>query len=81
MVVVVVAKIQGSISPTWLYATFTCADPKRAKRLSSHQCIFALLESARVKNARKMMVKLTPRAERDLNVGHVGLIEKVKKIL
>ncbi len=33
------------------------ADPKRAKRQSSHECLFALLGSALAKAARKMLVK------------------------
>jgi len=43
-----------------LQTAFTCADPKGAQRQSSHQCPFTLLESARVKAARKTLVKLTP---------------------
>jgi hypothetical protein len=43
-----------------LPAAFGCADPKSAKRLSSHQCLFALLGSAHAKAARKTLVKLTP---------------------
>jgi len=35
------------------------ADPKSAKRQSSHQCIFAILGSALSKAARKMVVKWT----------------------
>jgi len=41
----------GWISPTCLRADFTCADPKSAKRQSSHQGLFALLGSAHVKAA------------------------------
>jgi len=36
------------------------ADSKRAKRASSHQCLFALLGSALVKAFCEMLVKLTP---------------------
>jgi hypothetical protein len=43
----------GSISTTFLREAFTRADPKSAKRLSSNQCLFALLGSAC-----KMMTKL-----------------------
>jgi len=35
------------------------ADPKSAKRQSSHQCLFALLGSAGVKAAGKTLVKST----------------------
>ncbi len=49
----------GSISPTCLPKTFTCKDPKSTKRLSSHQCLFALLGSSLVKAACKMLVKST----------------------
>jgi len=34
-----------SISPTCIWAAFTCKDPKSAKRQSSHQCLSALLGS------------------------------------
>jgi len=33
--------LQGLISPTSLLDPFTGADPKSAKRQSSHQCFFA----------------------------------------
>jgi len=34
---------QGLISPKCLRAAFTRADPKSARRQSSHKCLFALL--------------------------------------
>jgi len=43
-----------------LCAPFKCKDPKSTKIQSSHQCLFALLGSAGVKAACKMLVKLTP---------------------
>jgi len=39
---------------------FISKDPKSTKRLSSHQCLFALLGSSLVKAACKMLVKSTP---------------------
>jgi len=50
----------GSISLTCLSITFTRADPKSTKRQSSHQCLCALLGSALIKAACKMLVKSTP---------------------
>jgi len=50
----------GSISPKYLQADFTSADPKSAKRHSSHQWLFMLLGSMSVKAACKMLIKLTP---------------------
>jgi len=35
-------------------------DPKSAKRKSSHQCLFVLLGSLRIKASSKTLVKLTP---------------------
>jgi len=52
-------RVFGSISPTCLRTTFTFADTKSAKIQSSHQCLFALLGSARVKAPRKTLVKST----------------------
>jgi len=49
----------GTILPTCLRAAFMLADPKSAKRQSSHQCLFALLVSVRVKAVHKMLVILT----------------------
>jgi len=50
----------GSISRK-LYAQLLRAKiPKAQKRKSSHQCLFALMGSVRVKGAHKMLVKLTP---------------------
>jgi hypothetical protein len=43
-----------------LQAVFTGEGPKSQKRQSSHQCVFALLGSARIKAARKTLVKSTP---------------------
>jgi len=43
-----------------LQAAFMYADSKRAKIQSSCQSFFALLESACIKSAHKMLVKLTP---------------------
>jgi len=40
--------------------SFTCEDPKSAKRQSSHQCLFALLETTCAKIASKTLVKSTP---------------------
>jgi len=40
-------------------AAFSRKDPKSAKRQSSHQCLSALMESARIKAACRMLVKLT----------------------
>ncbi len=54
------ASVLGFISPTCLCTAFTSTDPQSAKRQSSHQCHFALLGSAHVKSARKMLVKSTP---------------------
>jgi len=43
-----------------LRAAFLGADPKSAKRLTSHQCLFVLLGSSSIKAARKTLVKSTP---------------------
>jgi len=43
-----------------LPAAFKRSDPKRAKRQSSHKCLFALLGSLRAKAAHKILVKSTP---------------------
>ncbi len=50
----------GQISQIRLQAAFTPKDPKSVNIKSSHQCLFALLGSALVKAAIKMLVKLTP---------------------
>ena len=50
---------QGSISSTCLCAAFRLADPKKTKKLLDLTVFFALLGSAGVKAACKMMVKLT----------------------
>ena len=42
-----------------LQAAFTRADPKSAKKTVKLSCFFALLGSARVKAARRMLVKLS----------------------
>jgi len=34
----------GLILPSWLRIAFTHEDPKSAKRQSSHQCLFDLLD-------------------------------------
>jgi len=52
--------IRGPISPTRLQTAFNNADPKRAKRQSSYQCLFALLGSASAKDASKMLMISTP---------------------
>jgi len=43
-----------------LTEAFTRADPKSAKRKSSHHCLFVLLGSSLIKAARKMLVKMKP---------------------
>ncbi len=43
-----------------LSAAFTCTDPKSAKKTVSLTVFFAILGSAHVKAARKMLVKWTP---------------------
>jgi hypothetical protein len=43
-----------------LQAAFMHADPKRPKKMLNLTVFFALLGSAHVKAARKMLVKLTP---------------------
>ncbi len=42
------------------------ADPKSVKKADSLTVFFALLESARLKGARKMFVKLTPDTEQPI---------------
>ena len=49
---------KGSISPKSVQA-LTSLDPKSAKRQSSCQCLFVLLESSFAKAACKMLIKLT----------------------
>ena len=46
-----------------LQAAFTPADPKSAKKTVKFSSFIALLGSARVKAARRMLVKLPPGAE------------------
>ena len=53
-------EIQGLISPTCLWVAFTHEDPRKRKKLLEMIVFFALLGSACVKAACKMMVKLTP---------------------
>ncbi len=48
-----------TLSITYLHAAYLCRYPKSAKRLSSHQCLCALLGSAHIKAARKALVKST----------------------
>ena len=50
-----------------LRAAFTLKDPKSAKKLLNLTVFFALLGSASVKAARKMMVKLIPELQRKSN--------------
>jgi len=61
---------QESISPTCLRKAFMCPDCKRVKIQSSCQYIFALLGSALVKAATKMMMKLTPGCWSGLNIDY-----------
>ncbi len=49
---------KGLISPTCLCAAFTLADPKSAKRQSSHQCLFSLLGTEGTKAASKAVGKI-----------------------
>jgi len=51
---------QGLISPTFYLQLLRQHIPKEQKRLSSHQCLFALLGSASAKAVCKTLVKLTP---------------------
>jgi len=51
---------QGSILPTFLRAAFTSKDPKSTKDSQVISALLQLLESAPVKAACKMLVKLTP---------------------
>jgi len=55
---------QGLISPTFykklLLEAFTQKDPQSAKKIDSLTVYFALLESARIKDGHKMLVKSTP---------------------
>jgi len=44
---------QGQFSQTYLHKDFTCADPKRAKRQSSHLCLITLFGSEQAKAAGK----------------------------
>jgi hypothetical protein len=50
----------GSISPVCLCAASLCADPKSVKTQTSCKYLFALMGSAHIKAARKMLMKLTP---------------------
>jgi hypothetical protein len=56
----------GSISPRCLCDAFMFEDPKSTKRQSSCQCLFALWESSCIKAVSKMLVKLIPLGERDV---------------
>jgi len=47
------------ISPTCLQAAFLSADPKSVKKTDGLTVLFALLGSAFVKSALKMLMKLT----------------------
>ena len=53
-----------------LGAAFMCADPKSAKKTVKLSSFIALLGSARVKAACRMLVKLTPEQQRPLNKSH-----------
>jgi len=48
------------ISPTCLCAAFTRSDLKRAKRQSSHQCLFMLLGYVLEDAARKILANSAP---------------------
>jgi len=48
-----------SISSTYLHVAFTCTDPKSVQIHSSSHYLFALLRSALIKAAPKMLMKLT----------------------
>jgi hypothetical protein len=50
----------GSISPTFYFANFMCADHKNARNTVNLSVIFVLLGSMHSKAARKMLVKFTP---------------------
>jgi len=52
-----VLRDEGSISPTWIRAAFTCKYPKSSKRQASHQCLLELLGYRHVKAACKTLVK------------------------
>jgi len=67
LILVLVCCVLRSISFTCFFEPFTCADPKSAKRRSSHKCLFALLGFACAKAAHKMLVKSTPQQKRDQN--------------
>jgi len=56
-------RVQVSISQTRLQAAFTCKDLKSAKRQPSHQCLFALLESACIKAACKHVDEVETRSQ------------------
>jgi len=50
----------GSISPRF-YAQLLGTQIPKAQKVISHQYLFALLGSARIKAVHKMLVKLTPK--------------------
>jgi len=62
------AKDLASISPTCLCATFTCPDPKSAKRQSSLQCLVALLGSVHAKAGCETLVKSSPGVNFTINI-------------
>jgi len=71
------AKPQVSISSTFyiLCSAFTCATTKSAKHTVKLSVFFALLGSALVKAARKILVKSTPGGERRLLMIWVFVLE------
>jgi len=67
----------GSISPTCLQTAFTFKDPKSAKRLPSHRCLFALFGSLNVKSVCKTLVKLTPKNLQKQTSNNVFVVDAV----
>jgi len=49
-----------SLITNFLFAAFTHTDPKSTERQSSHQYLFTLLGSLRVRVAHRTVMKLTP---------------------
>jgi len=56
-----------------LFKAFTLKDPKSAKKTDYLTVFFALLGSASVKASRKMLVKLTQRADASLGIPYLGV--------
>ncbi len=69
---------RGSNLPTCLQADFTQADPKKFKKQSSHQHLFALLGSSHEKTVHKTLVKSTTWDRPGLASGHIGKIADFK---